>query len=169
MFFALWPEPDVSDRLAAAARAAQVRCGGRLMRRETVHLTLVFVGDVAEPAVEILRRAASKVHAARFCLNLDRLGCWRHNGIVWAGCAASPPLVELAARLAGNLSGSGLPLAQREFAPHLTLLRNARCAALPALAAIDWPVTEFVLVESRRSAAGAAYDVIGRWPLKLRP
>ncbi len=167
LFFALWPDPDISERLMSAARAAHVSCGGRVMRRETLHLTLVFVGDVAEPVVEILRRAASNVRAERFCLNLDRLGCWRHNGIVWAGCAASPPLIGLVAQLAGNLSGSGLQLERRDFAAHLTLLRNARCAALPVLAAIAWPVSEFVLVESR--ATGAAYDIIGRWPLMPAP
>lgn len=165
LFFALWPGPDVSARLATAARQALALCGGRVMRRETLHLTLVFIGDVAESGVEILRLAASRVSGEAFALSLDRLGCWRHNGIVWAGCAASPPLIGLVGQLAGNLSGSGVQLETRDFAGHLTLLRNARCADLPAFEAIEWPVAEFVLVESRRSAAVAGYDIIGRWPL----
>ncbi|HUW39311.1 MAG TPA: RNA 2',3'-cyclic phosphodiesterase [Rhodocyclaceae bacterium] len=165
LFFALWPDPAVSDGLAAAARAAHARCGGRMMRRDGLHLTLVFVGEVAEPVVETLHRAASRVSADAFELSFDRYGCWRRKGIVWAGCAAAPPLDELVGQLARNLSESGLQLEEREFSAHLTLLRNARCADLPSFEAIDWPVAEFVLVESQRSASGSAYTIIGRWPL----
>jgi 2'-5' RNA ligase len=48
----------------------------------------------------------------------------------------------------------------------MTLLREARCAAVPALpASVGWPVSEFVLAESRLSREGARYDIVGRWPL----
>jgi 2'-5' RNA ligase len=49
---------------------------------------------------------------------------------------------------------------------HVTLLRKAGAAeALPAFEAIDWPVAEWVLVESCRSGSGAAYRRLAGWPL----
>jgi len=169
LFFALWPDPAVSTRLAAAARAAHALCGGRLMRRDSLHLTLVFVGAVTEPLVDKLQRAASLVRAEAFSLSFERYGCWQRKGIVWAGCAASSPLSDLVGQLAGRLVEAGLTLERREFAAHLTLLRNARCVDLPQLSAIDWPVAEFVLVESQLAASAGGYSIIGRWPLLAPP
>ncbi|OIQ95729.1 2'-5'-RNA ligase [mine drainage metagenome] len=169
LFFALWPDQAVSTRLAAAARAAHALCGGRVMRRDSLHLTLVFVGAVTEPLVDKLHRAASLVSAEAFSLSFDRYGCWQRKGIVWAGCAASPPLSDLVGQLAGRLVDVGLRLERREFAAHLTLLRNARCVDLAQFSAIDWPVAEFVLVESQLAASAGGYTIIGRWPLAQPP
>ena len=91
VFFALWPDPAVAERLAAVARDAHALCGGRIMRPDTVHLTLAFIGDLADARIESLHQAASRVTGNAFRLNLDRFGCWRHNRIVWAGCHEPPP------------------------------------------------------------------------------
>lgn len=139
------------------------------MRRETLHMTLAFIGEVPAERLEILRQAAGQVLAAAFMLRLDRLGCWRHNRIAWAGCSAPPlPLLTLVGKLRQRLAGAEFPLATKDFTSHVTLLRNvdcSRCAALPEVAAIDWPVNEFVLAESRLTPAGSHYRFVGRWPL----
>ncbi len=46
LFLALWPGEAVAGALDAAGLEAQRLCGGRRMRRDTLHLTLVFLGDV---------------------------------------------------------------------------------------------------------------------------
>ena len=53
------------------------------------------------------------------------------------------------------------------FAPHVTLLRNARCneVEMPSLTPLEWAADEFVLVKSVTTDAGATYEVIGRWGL----
>ena len=166
VFFALWPDPAVAESLATVASKAHALCGGRIMRVETVHLTLAFIGDIAATRIERLVQAASLVTGDAFCLCLDRFGCWRRNHIVWAGASEPPlPLLALVGQLNERLSDAGLPFDARDFAAHLTLLRNARCLPLPQFEAIAWPVAEFVLAESQLSASGAAYTVIGRWPL----
>lgn len=166
VFFALWPDPAVAEKLATAALKAHALCGGRIMRLETLHLTLAFIGDVPAMSIESVAQAASLVSGDAFSLSLDRCGCWRHNRIVWAG-ASEPPLalIRLVGQLNDRLFDAGLPFDARDFAAHLTLLRNARCVPLPTFEAIAWPVAEFVLVESQLSASGAAYTIIGRWPL----
>lgn len=168
LFFALWPEATVAGRLHEAARLAQARCGGRLMRRETLHLTLAFLGDVAAARQADAEAAAAMVAGAGCVLAVDRLGCWKHNRIVWAGCSSLPPaLGRLAQDLGARLRAAGFALEARPFAAHATLLRNAHCApdALPQLPAIDWAVRDFALVASRRDADGARYEVLRRWPL----
>ena len=46
VFFALWPKAAESGRLVAWQTPLKRLCGGRAMRGETLHTTLVFIGDV---------------------------------------------------------------------------------------------------------------------------
>lgn len=166
VFFALWPPAGVASQLHAAAGAAQAACGGRAMRRETLHITLAFLGGIAAPRLADAEDAASRTMAPAFEMTLDRLGYWKHNRILWAGCMVAPAaLVDLAGALAARLTSAGFRLDERPFAVHATLLRNAACATPPALAAtIRWPVIDFALVESH---GGSRYEVLRRWPLAM--
>jgi 2'-5' RNA ligase len=167
LFFALWPEAGLSGKLALLGKEAQAAAGGRAMRRETLHLTLAFLGGVSLDRADRALAVAAEVRGDAFDLLLDRLECWRHNHIVWAGASLVPAAaLHLAEELAGALRHEGFSLERRPFAAHVTLLRNASCPeALPQPKPILWPVRDFVLVESRLSPKGAHYEVVGRWPL----
>lgn len=168
LFFALWPPAEVADRLHEAARAAHRACGGRTTRRESLHVTLAFLGSVPVSRVPEVEAAADAVVASPFVLELDRLACWKHNRIVWAGCGEVPAaLTQLAGDLAQHLQSAGFSLDRRPFAVHATLVRDADCQSpLPALAsAIRWPVNEFVLVESHTGEGASRYEVVRRWAL----
>ncbi|HNH34889.1 MAG TPA: RNA 2',3'-cyclic phosphodiesterase [Rhodocyclaceae bacterium] len=175
VFFAIWPPEEAGGVLHRLAAAARRECGGRAMTRETIHLTLAFVGEVDDDRLADLLRAAGVAAAAPglrgFDLVLDRLGWWRHNRILWAGCGQpDPALPALAGALARALGDAGFPVERRPFAAHLTLLRNSRCAAVPAMPeGVRWPVREFVLVRSRLSEKGAHYEILDRWPLAADP
>ncbi len=139
------------------------------MRRDTLHLTLAFLGDLSSDRVAEARRVADAIVAPQFDLVLDRLGYWRHNRILWAGGVlprgfppVTPPLTFVAATLSERLRAAGFALDARPFVAHMTLLRDAHCDDVPVLPQpVRWPVREFVLAESR----GARYDIVGRWPL----
>lgn len=166
MFFALWPDDGVRAALHAHAQPLHRDCGGRAMRRENLHLTLVFVGDVAVERLAALEAVAGTICASSFELVLDRLGYWRHNRIVWAAPLNIPgALRELVSRLEGGLQQAGFEFDQRTYAPHVTLLRDARAPADPAAPHLDWRVAEFVLVESAQGLGGAEYLVRARWKL----
>ena len=168
LFFALWPPEAVAGRLHDAAKDAHAACGGRLMRRETLHITLAFLGDVAEAAVATAEAVAAAVSVEPFVLDIDRLALWRHNRILWAGCASAPPaLLLLADRLGHELRAAGFRLEERPFAAHATLLREAHCpAGVPLLAApIRWEATDYALIESHTATGGSRYEVLRRWPL----
>lgn len=168
VFLALWPGDDVAAQLSDLSAVTQACCGGRLMRRDTLHLTLAFLGDVAESRLAALCAAMAAVRGEAFSLRIDRLGYWAHNHIVWGGCSCTPPqLLRLVADVREALAGAGFVLAgEAAFVPHLTLLRKARpFAALPDFAPIDWSVAGFVLVASTLSPEGPAYVQLATWPL----
>ena len=170
LFFALWPDADAAARLERVASLAHAVCGGRPMRRENLHLTLAFLGNVPTEKVATLCRMAQGLRGACFDLLVDRLGEWRRQGLVWAGCSApSPQLAALVALLQQGLRDMGMKVEARAVTPHITLVRNAQEAgfdALPRLDPVVWPADDFVLVASRLAPGGADYRIIDRWPLQ---
>lgn len=131
-------------------------------------MTLAFIGAVSPAQLAALRDIAGRVRGEVFDLEVDRISCWPHNRIVWAGCSRVPSRQRRLYDMLGSALGqAGFVLDKRPFTPHVTLVRQARCDNLPELAqAIPWRVSEFVLVESSLLSSGANYRVIDRWPLQ---
>lgn len=160
LFFALWPDSDVRAQLGAWARAAHPFTGGRAMRAEGVHATLVFLGETPDDRLGVIEAAAGGVRFDPFELVLDAARYWPHNRIVWAGASAVPePLTALATALRARLSEAVVPFDAKPFVPHLTLIRDARTRPAGDFAPIRWTVAEFVLVLS----ANGRYSVMQRW------
>lgn len=128
-------------------------------------MTLAFLGAVPENRIEALLATAAEVRFADFMLNLDSVGCWRHNHIAWIAPQAAPAgLSDLVAKLEAQLAVNRFAFDRRPFAPHVTLVRKAGCkSGLPNYAAPGWQVDEFVLVESAAGNPDGAYRIIGRW------
>jgi 2'-5' RNA ligase len=167
VFFALWPDAAALDVLEAAATAGASCCGGRRMRRDSLHVTLLYIGAVSPAQLASLRDIGDELRAASFDLTLDQLGFWPRNGIFWAGCATVPSRQRrLFEELSRAVAGAGFAVEARPYFPHITLLRHARCQALPELEApIGWRSESFTLVESCSQASGAQYRVLGSWPM----
>lgn len=170
VFFALWPDDDVARQFDEAGRQAHRTLGGRRMRRETLHLTLAFVGEVAAERMGELRDIAGAIRLPSFDLRLDRPQCLARQKLFWI--AASVPscgLHRLAAELAERLRAADFRTEARPFAAHVTLLRHARCEQEREMPAgslrIEWPVRDFVLAESALRPEGASYRILQRWQL----
>ena len=173
VFFALWPAAAERGRLAAWLHPLRKLCGGREMRGETLHCTLVFVGEVARPALEELRSAAREVGGVSFELSFDRAHYWEHNHIVYAAPGEVPQqLRQLVDNLQKRLMARGFNFDRREYQPHVTLLRNARRAAatLPELQPVRWQIRDFALVRSvqrdGQQGGRAGYQVLERFALQ---
>lgn len=166
LFFALWPPAEVAAALYRQAEDLHDRWGGRVMRQDTLHLTLAFLGNVTTADLPAISAVADGVAAAAFDLKLIHLSYWAHNAIVHAGCSPSPGLDHLARTLRQACVDNGFLETAEGFSPHLTLLRKASPGSdLPEIGTITWPVESFVLVESRPDQDGAHYRVLGRWNL----
>jgi 2'-5' RNA ligase len=163
IFFAIWPPAAAARALAQWAREAQRLTGGTLTAEEKIHLTLAFLGEADHTRAIAAGRC---VQAEPQALPVEEARYWRDNHIVWAGPRDTPaPLAELFKRLELALYKEDFILERRPFAAHVTLIRKARAAQLPPLPAIDWPVREFLLVRSKLSSAGSAYEPLERFAL----
>jgi 2'-5' RNA ligase len=170
LFFALWPSSSECFALSAWHSPLRKLCGGRVMRTDTLHSTLVFLGDVEESRLEALRLVAQEVNSRSFELKLTTAHYWGHNHIVYAAPDATPPqLAELVHALEALLRKHRFHIENRTYKPHVTLLRNAQWsdAPLPAMPAVSWKFNDFVLVQSLRDEEGAPhYGVLARFPLQ---
>jgi 2'-5' RNA ligase len=165
LFFALWPDDAVRDALASVASSVAARAGGRAVPRPKLHLTLSFLGDVADERAADAIEAANTVQGAAFDVVLDMLGSFRDARVAWAGMSRVPPqLAALQASLDRELRQRRFALEERPFAAHATLARRiAKTVAREALAPISWSVGEFVLVRSETGRG--TYTVMERWKL----
>jgi 2'-5' RNA ligase len=170
LFFALWPSDAERSALAAWQPKLHELCGGRAMRADTLHNTLVFLGDVAEHRLEALQLAAQETEFRHFTLNLVAARYWGHNHIVYAEPdTIAPPLADLVGQLGQSLRRHHFHFDQRAYKPHITLLRHAKWsdAELPPMAAVRWQVRSFALVQSLSDGQGAHYTVLARFGGRL--
>lgn len=171
VFFALWPDASVATRLHGIARHWQQDLGGRVMREDSLHATLVFIGDIAADRLAVVCDLASGIESPGFEMQLDAAGCWPHNHIAYLGlCRIPAALQSLHLELAAGLSAIGIETEKRPLHPHVTLIRKAECARFeiqnPASEPVAWAVRDFVLVKSSLSANGSRYEQLGKWPLR---
>lgn len=170
VFFALWPPAEVADRLAQIANDSAAHFGGRATRRNTIHLTLAFLGEVPESRLPELCALADGVSGRSFPIVLDLLGYWPHKHLLWAGSRAPvAPLGELVSSLRDALRRGGFAFdaEQKEFVPHVTLVRKIPVAGglrdsgrSLLLESLDWPVDRFFLIRSRLTPSGSEYLIL---------
>lgn len=171
VFFALWPDAETAARLHTFAREQHQHLNGRVMREDSLHCTLVFIGNIDAGRLPDLQVAAAGIQLPGFRLLFDQAGCWRHNQIAYLGMRQVPEALQLLqSTLVTRLKTAGFKTERREYHPHLTLLRKAECAGAtkenPATEPVGWAVRDFVLVRSSMSANGSRYEQIGQWPLR---
>ncbi len=101
---------------------------GRFAKTQSIHLTLQFLGNVEEEQIpgitEILEQAGKGV--TPFDLEVGRLGVFphlTHPRVVWIGVEPVEALMTLQSKIQRGLEPLGFPKENRDFHPHLTLLR----------------------------------------------
>jgi RNA 2',3'-cyclic 3'-phosphodiesterase len=167
LFFALWFDSAMSRALFKLAEQQRLKAGGRTMRPETLHMTLLFLGSTPTERLLELNQAVAKVHVPRFDLAIDQFAGWQHNGIGYAAPSRIPEeLVLLESELRHHVTEAGFSFDRRGFTPHVTLLRKVqRTIAIVQVPPLKWAVREFVLVQSVPDAEGVSYRILSRWTL----
>jgi len=171
VFFALWPSVTERNQLAAWQQPLTQLYEGRVMRAETLHNTLVFIGGIEPSQLPEIRSAAEVVNGERFVLNFDKVCNWDHNRIVYAALGKIPQqLLQLVQSLEHSLEAHGCSFDKRPYQPHVTLLRNARWgdSPLPAMRQVSWQADEFALMQSVHRDGVVNYHALARFPLRPR-
>ncbi|WP_168199095.1 RNA 2',3'-cyclic phosphodiesterase [Pseudorhodobacter turbinis] len=175
-FVALDVPEDLKSQLAVQQFLLPIP---RKVARDQFHITLAFMGDLPDAALEALDEGLTALRMRTFELSLSGFGLFgkaRPNA-VWAAVAPSKPLSRLHAKVAraGRLAGAKIPA--RNFTPHITLGRFAPMGmeeAAPLERAViagagfragPWEVAEMLLYHSTLTADGPRYDVLARYPL----
>lgn len=138
------------------------------MRGETLHTTLVFVGELERSRLEALQLAAQEVDGERFALCFDEARYWGHNHIAYAAPRHVPQqLARLVGALEQRLARHHFKFDRREYKPHVTLLRNAQWSdtPLPEMRRVCWQARDFALLQSVQQDGVASYRVLARFPL----
>ena len=171
LFVAVFPPPAVGAAVMNIVDALRAR-GDRVawVKRENLHYTLRFLGEVGEDAAEAAGDAAREVavaHAA-FDAALTTPGAFPHAAsarVLWLGMGeGAEPLRALARSLEDALTARGFARAEQPFTPHLTIGRmrtdadwTARLAAAPAVDA-RFRVESLALVRSTLAPGGSRYE-----------
>lgn len=165
VFFALWPEPALRRQLHALAVRYQEQCGGSAMRAGTLHLTLLFLGEVPRDNIRKLQRQVDALEMAPFSFRLAHIACWRHNRIAYAAPGEEvAPLQALSEALRALTDTAGIEFDRRDFTPHVTLLRKVTQAfESQPIRLPEWKVEGFSLVESSTLDQGASYRILKTW------
>lgn len=146
---------------------------------ELFHLTLVFLGDCPEPALEVAHEGFLSLREANFSLALQGLGLFGKDRprAAWAGVAPSPALVHLQAKVETIARRAGCPVERQKFVPHVTLgrfsppppvdaMRLERAVAMGGTFRSEpWEVRELVLWQSQFGGKAVRYDPLARYPL----
>jgi 2'-5' RNA ligase len=164
LFFALWPDEAERRALVEAFGAVVAAAGGRAVAPANLHLTLEFLGPVAEAELPALAALGAALALPDEAVVLDRLDWLRRAAVLVA--APSAPAAGLAAAQADlrrALKGRGLRVDSRPFRPHVTLAREVTVAPRPCPASVAWSIRDLALVESVASPAGSRYTPLARW------
>jgi 2'-5' RNA ligase len=134
---------------------------------ERWHLTLAFLGEVADPSTLASPLAAVCARSAPLDLRLAGSGTFGRGGPVWVGVEGDrAALTGLAAAVAQACRDLGVDVERRPYRPHLTVGRRGRPdpARLAAYAGPAWTASEVELVASRLGRS-VEHRVLERFPL----
>lgn len=166
LFFALWPDPELSTEISRLAREVQGH-NGRQHHPDDLHMTLVFLGAVGAEQLPCIERVADDVVARPFCLRLDRIDFWPRPRILLLGGSETPEnLADLVGSLQAGLAGCGFKPERRPYRPHITLARKARKVAAADLERpLEWRPREFVLAGSNLQGKPPRYQILKSWKI----
>lgn len=178
LFVALLPPAEVVDELkASTAPLRELVPGMRWTRSEQWHVTLAFLGEVGEHAIDELGRRLRQA-AARYpplVLSFGGGGRFGHQ-VLWTRVRGDRDgLCRLADSVRAAAGCSRLRLEQRPYRPHLTLARADAATDLRPLVGrlaswqgLPWVADRLHLVRSRLGAGPgsvAIHEPIASWPL----
>jgi RNA 2',3'-cyclic 3'-phosphodiesterase len=185
LFVALTPpEAALAELEQAVAPLRAAAPDLRWTGRASWHLTLAFLGEVAEqvlPGLDTRLERAAHRHPPQQ-LAITGGGAFpsvRKAQVVWAGFSADDEaLASLAASVAAGARRAGAAPSdeRRKYRPHLTLARcrapadvSGLAAALAGFSGAAWTADSIHLIRSHLSAGPPRYEDLAAFQLEGRP
>jgi 2'-5' RNA ligase len=182
-FLAFELPPDIKRVISEVSRAGkELPLDLRWIKRNNIHLTVVFMGNVPEEKIHVLGESVQKVCTRTDPFNvspggLGFFGNRRHPRVLWMGLNGNVHRMgRFRDALQKCLKPYGIKTERRPFKPHLTLGRFKKGAR-------PWPhldqmiskysdlkgsvcaLMDLVLFKSDLSSGGVVYTKLDSWPL----
>ncbi|MFA5342256.1 MAG: RNA 2',3'-cyclic phosphodiesterase [Clostridia bacterium] len=126
-FIAINFSQDVKNRLIDIEKNLKSMSEkGRFTSKDNLHLTLVFLGEIAEDRVKLAQLCVKNITAPKFEMVVNRLGRFKRpeGDIYWAGIETNTILNSIYSQLYKNLNSYDFYIKDSEYIPHLTLARD---------------------------------------------
>ena len=168
LFFGLELPEELRIRIDALSAGID---RARWTEPENLHVTLRFIGEVEEPAMEDIAQEATAIRFDPFPVTLSGAGHFERRGrvsAVWLGIEPDPALTALRDRIEAATVRAGQPPEGRKFRPHVTVARLDRVrpgevrdwlAANTLFRAVPFTVHRFALFSSTLGRSGPNYRV----------
>jgi 2'-5' RNA ligase len=193
IFIALDIDDSIRERIARFVEGVTgFAPDARWARPESLHITLKFIGEQPEPAVEQITRSLNTITGSAAEIYFRGYGFFpsvKSARVFWVGMEAGPQLAALAAEIDEQMASLTIQKEGRAFSPHLTLARGAGRSGSPRrhpadapnrtferlqekLAALPTPefgtmtARDFFLYRSQLSPKGSKYTKLARFNLK---
>ncbi|HEV1997501.1 MAG TPA: RNA 2',3'-cyclic phosphodiesterase [Candidatus Dormibacteraeota bacterium] len=181
-FIALGLEPLPGPSMKAGLQTLRTFRELAVPPPENLHVTLAFMGELAEAGVAGAAEAVKAAAAAaggRWKVGWAEAGAFPSIGrprVIWLGLADPAMTTTIQGLLISELRSRGLPSDERPFRPHLTLARvrggltREKAADLKAVMAVLPPpapasVEALVLYRSHPAQGGSTYEELARTSL----
>jgi 2'-5' RNA ligase len=178
LFIAIEIVPEIRERLTQYIERIKPQLGrARWARPEGMHITLKFLGNVADTKRSAIEDELRNVRGSQLSIAIENVGAFptaKSPRVLWAGIQAGPQLEQLAKQTEKAMGRLGFEPENRAFTPHVTLARfdpGGRKADLVPLLAEPKPsfgtmtATEFHLYESKLSPGGSRYVKLASFAL----
>jgi RNA 2',3'-cyclic 3'-phosphodiesterase len=163
LFFALWPDEYTWQQCVNISNAL-VSPQSQPIQPANIHVTLLFLGNIDSDKEERLKQALATIQVPKITLQFDSLSFWAKPRILCLTAKESSPeietIVETLSRMARDLS---IPIDDRQFKPHVTLVKKAKTQIPLEFKPIVWQAHYFCLVESCLFSNGIEYRIVEKW------
>lgn len=175
---------DFPESVKQAAKTLKTDISGASwVNTGNIHLTLRFLGDMADEQVEPIKTALGEIKASPFEVKISGVGKFPQNEkkaprVLWMGIVPKPELNHLQEQVESAMLKLGFPPGNPPFSPHITLARLKPPKSVRDVQAFldkhhdfalsTFVVTEFFLYSSILSSQGAQYTHEARFSLSTQ-
>ena len=182
-FIAIDLDKEIKDALFALIDKLRERSQNiRWVRREAMHLTLKFLGEINKEKISEIENTLGKVvrNYQPFFLKIKGTGYFppkkKNPRVLWTGVEADEVLTSLQQTLERELQKIGFPEEKREFHPHLTLGRVKMPSSIQETVSElerhqesvfgEMTVNKITFFQSILKPSGAEYNALSEYQLK---
>ncbi|KIC23285.1 2'-5' RNA ligase [Leisingera sp. ANG1] len=172
------PLPD--SALDALERVQERLTVGRQVPAENMHLTLAFLDDQPEAALQALHQLLAEISVPPLQLTFNGLDTFggKLPRVLAAEVWKTPQLTHLRGQIRSACRTAGIELSRERFRPHVTLARFprhmeagqvqkiARFLAAASEFRLECEADSFALFQSTLAPEGARYDNLAEYPLE---